>query len=264
MPDQKTTDPLKLQLIEFDIEWENKQANIQELNQILSTTSQVDIIVLPEMFTTGFSMDASKLAETMNGPTVRWMKGMSAEKQSAICGSLIIESEGSIFNRFVFATPEGELACYDKRHLFSFAGEDQSFTKGSERKLIEYRGWRIMPQICYDLRFPVWSRNDLQIDLLLYVANWPEMRIAAWDALLKARAIENLCYVAAVNRLGKDGNDLPYIGHSTIIGPDGFEIGNADTPHTISHQRLHDFRERFQFLKDKDDFIISSDNSKIS
>jgi predicted amidohydrolase len=169
------------------------------------------------MFTTGFTMQPERVAETMNGETIQWMQSLAKAKNAAITGSLIIVEEGKYYNRLVFVFPTGEIQQYDKRHLFTLAGEDGVFTAGTSKVLIEYKGWKICPLICYDLRFPVFSRNVENYDLLIYVASWPKTRIAAWDTLLKARAIENMSYTIGVNRLGVDGTNLEYVGHSQIV-----------------------------------------------
>jgi predicted amidohydrolase len=209
---------MKIALIQIPLVWEDPKSNRASIEKkINAIESRTDLIVLPEMFTTGFTMQPERVAETMNGETIQWMQSLAKAKNAAITGSLIIVEEGKYYNRLVFVFPTGEIQQYDKRHLFTLAGEDGVFTAGTSKVLIEYKGWKICPLICYDLRFPVFSRNVENYDLLIYVASWPKTRIAAWDTLLKARAIENMSYTIGVNRLGVDGTNLEYVGHSQIV-----------------------------------------------
>ncbi|KAA3632908.1 MAG: amidohydrolase, partial [Bacteroidetes bacterium] len=209
---------LRLSIVQDHLAWEQKQQNLKHFSKVLSPLKgETDLIVLPEMFTTGFSMNAEKLAETMEGPTVQWLKKQAADLSAAIMGSCIIRDMGKFYNRLLFVTPEGKTFYYDKRHLFSFAGEHEYYTGGTHRILIPYKGWKIMPQICYDLRFPVWSRNTDDYDLLIYVANFPDKRRFAWQQLLTARAIENQVYTIGVNRIGLDENGIEYSGDSVCL-----------------------------------------------
>lgn len=254
---------MKISLIQTTLAWEDPAENRERFAQLINTIHETDLIILPETFTTGFTMNAAGVAELMDGATVNWMKKMSAENNCAVTGSVVIGEGGRYYNRLLFVEPEGTIHTYDKRHLFTLAGEDKAYTKGVSRKIIEYRGWKICPMVCYDLRFPVFSRNTEDYDLLLYVANWPEPRIAAWDALLKARAIENMCYVAGVNRIGQDNNGHDYPGHSVVIDYLGHALGEAqekDMVLTIVLRKdlLNDTREKFGFLNDRDNFTLLS------
>lgn len=254
---------LKLALIQTNIVWQNAQQNrIRYSEKINSIVDNVDIVVLPEMFSTGFSMQPEGIAETMQGETVKWMKTMAAEKNVVICGSLIISEDKKYYNRFLFVTPIGEIKVYDKRHLFTLAGEDKVYTGGTDKIIIEYKGWKICPLICYDLRFPVWARNIEEYDILLYVANWPKPRIGAWDALLKARAIENLSYTVGVNRIGVDENNYEYSGHSTVYDCLGEKLIHSIPNHEsveiiqLEKQHISKVRNQLNFLNDKDNFKI--------
>lgn len=255
---------LNLSLVQTDIIWQMPKENLQRYEDMLAPLKgKTDLIVLPEMFTTGFSMESRAMAESMNGISVVWMQQQASALGAATCGSLIIKEKGSYVNRFIFAHPDGRIDTYDKRHLFAMAGEHEFYEPGSERVIIEYLGWRICPQICYDLRFPVWSRNDLGYDLLVYVANWPDQRAYDWRTLLKARAIENQCYVAAVNRVGSDANGHHYRGDSCVIDP-GWRHTLAELSHAeciftqiISASHLKAVRNKLPFLKDRDIFTIN-------
>lgn len=222
---------------------------------------EVDLIVLPEMFVSGFTMNPKAVAETMNGETIAWLQHLAKAKDCAITGSLVIEENGKYYNRLVFVYPNGELKTYDKRHLFTLAGEDKVYTAGKEKLIIEYKEFRICPLICYDLRFPVFARNVEDYDVLIYVANWPKPRINAWDILLKARAVENMSYVIGVNRIGKDENELEYVGHSQAVDflgnyllepqeTDGVFIVELDK------EKLLETRSKLAFLEDKDQFRL--------
>jgi predicted amidohydrolase len=230
--------------------------------KLAATAPATDLIVLPEMFTTGFSMDASPLAEPAEGPTLHWMQEEAAKHQAVITGSVIVREGDSFYNRLFWVRPDGTYDQYDKRHLFRMANEHHTYTSGSEKIIVELKGWNICPLVCYDLRFPVWSRNtDSRYDLLLYVANWPKPRSNAWSILLQARAIENLAYVVGVNRVGSDANNHPYSGDSAIIHPKGhklLETTEAEGVHTItlSRQELVDFRESFPAHLDADTFTL--------
>lgn len=221
-----------------------------------------DLIILPEMFTTGFTMNAAAMAEPVGGKTFQWMRQMAKQANAAVTGSFIVKEGGQYFNRLHFVYPDGSLEKYDKKHLFSLAGEDEPFTAGEERLILDYKGWKIHPMVCYDLRFPVWARSRsteallYEYDLLIYVANWPDTRIGAWDALLKARAIENLSFCAGVNRTGRDAFPKDYPGHSGIYSYGGeqldFSTSEEIISSTLSAQDLMKFRERFPFQRDAD------------
>lgn len=256
---------LHLALVQLSLHWENPEANLQQLDETLrSFDSPVDILVLPEMFNTGFTMQAGANAEPMDGPTMQWMRRTAMKKNCVVTGSLIIEVNRQHFNRLIWMMPDGEAKHYDKRHLFRLAGEEKTYTAGSRRLIVEYKGWRILPLICYDLRFPVWSRRTTSndYDLLLYVANWPERRNLAWKQLLPARAIENQSFVAAVNRIGDDGNGIAHTGDSVLLDFMGQPITSAlpSTAAIISAEihkaPLVEFRTQFPFWQDADPFEI--------
>lgn len=254
---------LKLSLIQADNIWQDISANLDHFESKLHALSEnSDLILLPELFTTGFTMNVKSVSEGMSGKGVSWMRKMAAEFDSVLVGSLLIEENGKYFNRLITVFPDNDLLTYDKRHLFSFAGEDKFFTAGTQRLVFEYKGFRICPMICYDLRFPVWARNTEDFDLLVYVANWPKARILAWDSLLRARAIENLCYTVGLNRVGKDGNDLEYNGHSAVFDAMGnqifsFEEGQqANGSIILDLEHIRKTRDQFRFLEDRDDFEI--------
>ncbi len=254
---------LSFSLIQTSLFWEDKGANLDMLaKKILSIEEYTEVIVLPEMFNTGFSMQPKKFAETMDGPTVEWMRRLSAEKKAIITGSLMIQEGEQFFNRLIWMLPNGELGYYDKRHLFAFAGEDQHYTAGNKRLIASVKGWKINLQVCYDLRFPVWARQQgEEYDVLLYVANWPEKRNHAWKTLLTARAIENQCYTIGVNRVGMDGNNIAHSGDSLIVGPLGevlYHCAFNEDVFTITLQKdeLTNTRAQFPFWKDADFFQI--------
>ena len=253
---------MTIALIQSPLLWEDQKGNRERFAQKISDINgPVDLILLPEMFTTGFSMHPQKLAETMEGETVRWLKALAKSKDSAICASVIIKENGCFYNRLLFVFPTGDIQHYDKRHLFSLAGEDAVYTKGSERLIVSYKGFKICPLVCYDLRFPVFSRNTEDFDLILYVANWPKPRTAAWDILLKARAVENMCYVAGVNRMGTDANGHDYAGHSQIIDFLGNELV-APQPNegvyitVLDREKMLETRKKLAFLEDRDSFKL--------
>jgi omega-amidase len=254
---------LKIAIVQTDIVWQNAKENVKRYSEkINSINEDIDIVVLPEMFSTGFSMEPEGISETMQGETVHWMKNLASDKNAAICGSLIILEDDNFYNRFLFVQPSGEITYYDKRHLFTLAGEERVYTQGNEKLVIDYKGWKICPLVCYDLRFPVWSRNVEAYDVLLYVANWPKPRIVAWDTLLKARSIENMCYVIGVNRVGVDANGYEYSGHSAAYDSLGEQltspISNEEFVEivTLNKTNLNDVRKRLNFLNDKDSFEI--------
>jgi predicted amidohydrolase len=256
-------DQLKVTLIQSNTVWGDIAKNLENIERkIESISKQIDLIILPEMFTTGFIMKPETVAETMEGTAVKWMQKMAAEKQCAISGSLIITEDGNYFNRFLFVHQSGAMIHYDKKHLFTLAGEDHIYTAGTNRLLFEYKGWKISPFICYDLRFPVWSRNTENYDIAIYSANWPTPRVNAWDTLLEARAIENMCYCIGVNRVGKDANDLTYPGHSKVVSPLGEIIKETKVKSediitvTLSKKELLNTKNKFLFLNDKDAFEL--------
>ena len=257
---------LRVSIVQADLAWHDAAANRQHFStQLNGLAGKTDLVVLPEMFTTGFSMDAPALAEVMDGPSVVWLREQASRLQAAICGSLIIKADEDYVNRFLFVEPDGSLQSYDKRHLFRLAGEHQHYAAGNERLIIDYRSFRLCPQVCYDLRFPVWSRNRGDYDLLLYVANWPSPRHFAWETLIRARAIENLSFVAAVNRSGQDGNGHAYSGGSAVVdylGATLADLGDQEgvATVTLSLDDLKKFRERFAFHLDADSFELRDAN----
>jgi len=261
---------MRVSIIQSPLSWENPDANRQMFaGKLMPLKGETDLVVLPEMFTTGFSMNAEKLAEPMDGPTITWLLKWSKEIDAAITGSFICAEGENFYNRLVFVMPDGQIEHYDKKHLFSLAGENEHFTAGKKRLVLEWRGWRICPLICYDLRFPAWGRNtpgsfvtglNPYYDLLIYVANWPVRRIHHWRTLLAARAIENQSYVVGLNIVGTDGNSLEYSGDSSIIDfsgqplahlPDGKE---TTATVTLSRENLRAFRQQMPFLADADHF----------
>lgn len=259
---------LKVSLIQADLYWEEIDANLGMFEEkIWDIDEDTDLIVLPEMFTTGFSMNAEKLAEPPGAKTFKWMRQMASQKKAAITGSYIIKDGKEYFNRLFFVFPDGSSNQYDKRHTFNLAGEGEVYKAGSDRLIVEYKGWRICPLICYDLRFPVWSRSIrtkeelYEYDLLLYVANWPDGRINAWDALLKARAIENHAFCAGVNRIGTDKFPKEYPGHSAMYSFNGEKLSFSKEEGifivTLSVTELHQYRKQFPFQEDGDGFEIS-------
>jgi len=249
---------MRITTIQYNIIWEDKESNLKNLTSKINTI-QSDVIVLPEMFTTGFTMTPNHLAESMTGNTVQWMKEIALTKDLAICGSIIIREGDKYFNRFIWVNPDGTIYHYDKRHLF--LNEDQNYTRGDKKLIIEYGGWKICPLICYDLRFPVWSRNSENYDILIYVANWPDKRKLAWRSLLVARAIENQCYVIGVNRVGEGGR-LFYSGGTSLINALGeVQYTNSHIEEvwttTLSKYDLDKIRTQLPFLEDKDNFSIN-------
>lgn len=260
---------LKIVGIQADLAWENPTKNIALFEEkINNLNTNIDLIVLPEMFSSGFTMNPENIAEEMNGFTVSWMQKIASKKQIAICGSLVIKEtlncakDNKYYNRFVFVHPSEKIETYNKRHSFTLAGEDKVYTSGNEKLIIYYKGWKICPLICYDLRFPVWARNTENYDLLLFMANWPVTRIKAWETLLKARAIENMSYVIGVNRTGKDANNYEYSGNSLLIDYLGEELSSLEKHKSgivsgVLYKDQQDVaRKKFGFLKDKDSFNI--------
>jgi predicted amidohydrolase len=254
---------MKLILVQFNILWEKRLKNLDRLTNILSAVPDgADILILPEMFNTGFSMNPEFLSEDPFSDTFNWMKNIAGEKNAGVCGSYIIKEKNNFYNRWIFVSPDGNSISYDKRHLFSQGGENVSFTRGTNRVVFNFRGVRIFPTICYDLRFPVWSRNRNDYDLLINAANWPESRRDVWLTLLKARAIENQCYVAGVNRTGTDGTGIKYCGDSVIFGPKGEMIASPGSrtesliTADVSLTELFSFRKKFPVLDDNDNFTL--------
>ena len=253
---------MKVALIQSSLFWENPTANRNYFEEKINTiTEKVDLIVLPEMFSTGFTMNPSSVSETMQGETLQWLQSLAKTKNCAITGSVIITENNNFYNRLLFVFPSGKIQFYDKRHLFSLAGEDKIYTAGKEKLIVDYLGWRICPLICYDLRFPVFSRNVEEYDLLIYVANWPKPRINAWDILLKARAVENMCYTVGVNRIGFDNMNLEYNGHSQMIDFFGNSVLESQEIEGVFIAELHKekldkTRKKFNFLNDRDSFEL--------
>lgn len=272
---------LTFTLIQTSLYWEDQSANLNMLEEKINRiTGKTEVVILPEMFSTGFSMKPKQFAETMNGEAVAWMKRISAEKKIILTGSLIIEEEGNYYNRLIWMLPNGTFGFYNKRHLFAFAGEDKHYSAGDKRLIASVKGWKINLQICYDLRFPVWARQSAHIsalnvsledqphgekpseyDVLVYVANWPERRNHAWKTLLQARAIENQAYVIGVNRVGNDGNNIYHSGDSLVASPLGevlYTRAHDEDIFTITLQKaqLDEIREKMPFWKDADPFMI--------
>ena len=258
------TTSLRVSIVQSNLHWENPQANRAHFSKILSPLANTtDLIVLPEMFTTGFTMNAEHLSEAQDGDTLQWLIYTSKLLNSAIVGTIIIKDGINFYNRLLFVTPLGQVHTYDKKHTFTLAGEHRVFTSGASRVFIDYLGFKICPLICYDLRFPIWARNNVGYDILLYTANWPQKRIAAWDTLLKARAIENMSYCIGVNRIGKDGNGHKYPGHSAVYDSLGTQLSTKDYETafiqtiTLDKQHIQTTRDTLPFLKDADDFILT-------
>ena len=254
---------LRCLLVQSQLFWADASANRQQLEAIVREQGEAfDLVVFPEAFTSGFLGDVAGEVETMNGETLAWMKTLANELDCVICGSVAISVAKGTVNRFLWVQPDGEVQFYDKRHLFSFGGEDRRYLAGRERKVFHYRGWRICPQVCYDLRFPAWCRNRNDYDLLLFVANWPEPRTAAWTTLLKARAIENQCYVIGVNRSGEDPRGLKYLGGSAVHDPLGesvLELGSGEHSGCalMELEEVRSLRSLLPFQQDADDFDLT-------
>ncbi len=255
---------MRLTIVQYDIAWEAKEKNFERIEKLLGPGfGNTDLVVLPEMFSTGFSMDALKFSEPPGSLTCEWMAETASKGNFGLCGSFIAVENDQYYNRWLFVTPGKEVFIYDKRHLFSIEGEDKVYSPGRTRIVFSFRGIRICPNICYDLRFPVWSRNRNDYDLLINSANWPGSRRVVWQTLLRARAIENQCYVAGSNRTGIDGNGIFYTGDSVIIGPKGETISDSAENieglinGEISLSELDDFRRKFPVSEDADDFILS-------
>ena len=254
---------LKITLVQSELVWENATANRELFSKKFQTfEGETDLIVLPEMFTTGFSMNAKKLAEPNDGDSLNWMISEARKHNCALTGSVIISENDKFYNRLFFVLPDGTYEKYDKKHTFTLAKENETYTAGKERLIVNYKGWKICPLICYDLRFPVWSRNTEDYDVLIYVANWPKVRTVAWDTLLRARAIENMSYCVGVNRVGFDGNDHEYVGHSAIydvlgkkVSPSAFDEFIETV--TLSKEHIESNRKHLQFLNDRDKFTLT-------
>ncbi|GAA3634033.1 amidohydrolase [Flavivirga jejuensis] len=256
-------DELKIALIQSDLVWENPKQNCENFSKkIKNLPEAVDLVILPEMFTTGFTMNAKDVAETMDGDTVAWMRSTALKTNAVIIGSLVILEEKNYYNRLLFVEPSGAIQHYDKRHTFTLVGEDKIYTAGTKKLIIDYKGWKICPLICYDLRFPVWARNTEDYDVLLYIANWPKPRVSAWDALLKARAIENMSYCIGVNRVGVDGVNSDYSGHSAVYDVLGNIITSMEPSKeqaqivTLEKRHIQAYRNKLKFLNDRDLFTL--------
>ena len=257
---------LTVTTIQSNLIWHDIQSNLDAFEAKIDAIDQeTDLIILPEMFTTGFSMEAEKLAESMSGPTMDWFRQKASDLNAVITGSFICVKNDKYYNRLIWMFPDGKFQSYDKRHLFAYAGEHETYTSGEKRLVVEWKGWRICPQICYDLRFPVWARftEEQPYDLLIFTANWPEKRRLHWQQLLIARAIENQCYVIGVNRVGEDGKGFRYAGDSAVIDPMGepiFRAAHQAVTHTSVIELTHvkGVRDRFHFLDDADVFKITA------
>jgi omega-amidase len=264
-----TNSTLTVSIVQANLVWQNKSANLQQFEkQICERQQHTEIVLLPEMFSTGFSMQAKELAENMDGVTIGWMRKLAIQEKIIIAGSLIIDEQQQYYNRFIWMLPNGEMTYYDKRHLFGFAEEDKYFAAGNKRCIVQVKGWKILLQVCYDLRFPVWARQQVlngvpEYDAIFYVANWPERRSHAWKTLLCARAIENQAAVIGVNRVGEDGNGIYHSGNSMVINSLGevlYHKADEEDFFTISLQKktIEQTRQKLPFLKDADEFKILS------
>ncbi|MEP6616328.1 MAG: nitrilase family protein [Ginsengibacter sp.] len=267
---------LTITIIQANLKWEDKEGNLRMLSdRINNIREKTEVVILPEMFNTGFSMQPESLAENMDGKTVEWMRNIASSKKIILTGSIMIRENGKFFNRLIWMLPSGDIGIYDKRHLFAYGQEDRFYVPGSKRLIAQVKGWKVNLQVCYDLRFPVWARQqgnwdnektggepELEYDVLIYVANWPERRITAWKVLLQARAIENQCYVIGINRVGTDGNDIFYSGDSMIIDPYGkilYQGGQEEETftYTLHKEKLKEIRHKLPFWKDADNFQIT-------
>lgn len=257
---------LTVTLIQYDIIWEDAEANLNFLNnELLNVPNETHIVILPEMFATGFSMQPEKIAQTMDGSILTWMRKQANQHRKIIAGSVAIEEDGQYFNRLIWMLPNGIFYSYDKRHLFSYAGEQEHYVAGNQKTIVQVNGWKICLNVCYDLRFPVWLRQppmkEERYDILLFVANWPERRSFAWQTLLKARAIENLCYTIGVNRIGSDNKGIYHSGDSCIINPLGDVLEQSShaqkhLTYTFKQDDLNAIRSQYKFLDDADNFIL--------
>lgn len=258
---------MKITLVQADIAWENKELNFSKYESLLnSLAGKTDLLILPEMFSTGFSMNCEQMSENMNGQTMQWIRKITSGSGFAMIGSFIATENGKYYNRLVFMKPNGNYCSYDKGHLFRMEKENKYYTKGNQPVIYTFKDWKFSLQICYDLRFPVWSRNvNMGYDVLVYIANWPQVRRNVWNTLLPARAIENQSYVVGVNRIGKDGNNIDYCGDSMIVDPKGKIIAQTKMyaeeliTHEISLDDLHLFREKFPVWEDADRFKLLLD-----
>ena len=262
---------LTISLIQTELHWENKEKNLQHFDEKIDAIGITDLILLPEMFNTGFSMNSAALYESLEGRTLEWMRKKAAEKSAVVSGSLIIKEDGKYYNRLIWMRADGSFEKYDKKHLFRMAMEHNSFSPGDKRLIVDHKGWKIFPQICYDLRFPVYSRNRYRIDgdqieaeydLSFYIANWPASRVNAWSTLLKSRAIENQSYVIGVNRNGEDGNGISYNGQSAVVDAKGNCIAEARESEgiittTLDKEELKNYREKFPVGMDRDEFRLA-------
>ncbi|MBF2707414.1 nitrilase family protein [Flavobacterium soyangense] len=255
---------MKVALIQSSLSWENPTANRNYFEEkIYAITEKVDLIVLPEMFTTGFTMNPSAVAETMQGETILWLQSLAKAKNNAITGSIVITENGNFYNRLVFVFPSGEIQFYDKRHLFTLAGEDKVYNSGKQKLIVDYLGWKICPLVCYDLRFPVFTRNVEDYDVLIYVANWPKVRTNVWDILIKARSVENMCYTIGVNRIGFDNNNFEHVGHSQVVDCLGnYVLEPQETEGVfiveLNKEKLFETRKKLGFLNDRDIFELKT------
>lgn len=262
----KKMNSLKVTIIQTNLHWENIEKNLKMFSQKISSIKEdTDVIVLPELFSTGFSMKPEILAESMNGKTHEWMKKMASEKKCVITGSIIIKENGKYFNRLIWQKPDGSYEYYDKKHLFRYGNEQEHYSAGNKKLIIEYKGWKICPLICYDLRFPVWSRSSKKenYDLLIYIANWPERRKHPWKILLQARAIENQAFVIGVNRIGEDGNSIIHSGDSAVVNPKGEIISKTEAHKecietiSLSLEDVNNWRKTFPAWMDADNFNLN-------
>lgn len=253
---------LNIALVQTTLFWEDKKSNLRKFDNIFSSIpDSTDIIIIPEMFSTGFTMSPEKFAENMSGDTFQWLKSKSKEKESIITGSVIIKEATKYYNRLIWMRPDGTFEYYDKKHLFTLTNEQDHYSGGTTKLIVEHEGWKFCPMICYDLRFPVWIRNSEDYDCLIFVANWPERRIQHWTPLLVARAIENQCYVLAVNRVGSDGNNVYHNGSSLAVDPGGKVIAMANDIETVlnitlKQDILKKIRNDLPFLNDRDNFEV--------
>ncbi|GAH46906.1 unnamed protein product [marine sediment metagenome] len=257
------TDELKITIVQANIHWENKKENMEMFSHMIRNMAQhTDLVILPEMFSTGFSMKPALLSEHVNGPTVHWMDEIAREHNAVVTGSIIFSEKNKFLNRLIWMPPEGDYDYYDKRHLFRMGEENQRYSAGNRKLITNWKGWRFRPLVCYDLRFPVWSRNINDYDMLIYIANWPEARRKVWKSLLVARALENQAYVVGVNRVGVDGRDISYAGESMIVGPRGNIVSKISAHKesietvSLSLDDLITFREKFPVHLDADNFRI--------
>lgn len=262
MRDLTGLENLRLAIVQAPMLWQDVEANLNNFAELLNQVDSADLVLLPEMFNTGFSMESARLAESMDGTTVNWLQAQAQRLNAVVCGSLIIKvAEADYRNRLIWARPDGSLEHYDKRHLFRMAGEHNHYTAGTQQLLLELKGWRIRPLICYDLRFPVWSRDSQETDLLFYIASWPQARRNAWNRLLPARAIENICYVAGVNRIGEDNQGYAHSGDSQVLDYLGDSVLQANDQLGVFQVELNaanlaKFKQRFPAYMDADNFTL--------